>query len=383
MDCNYLVFILGCLFSVVSSTSQNSMVESFTERWAIEGNSTLMNTKFLAANKYSYVFANCSATKNCDITIKNSNHKKTCSLQLLADPNRVLQLDPSRLTPKIFGHGKVIISHRERTVSDMFQVITLTDMSTCHSTYVTYKHERTPHLLLTNVVVNENTFDVIVGGERACAGLEWCRVTYDQQGRRLGRPSPFETSLVIFQTEAVGNEGFYLFGLTDRPFKLMASYVDTSGAETILTQADLFDPYGAPRAFSSAHELLGVCWYNSSYPQDPNVLTMCKQFDVRGRLVVDTTVANLGTVADIAVHNLENGGMLVVTSEGFDSSKVTGIHRDGRIHEIQLDLPARPVDLITEDEGEFCFHFTKRSGLKKGLLSYLRKCVLKNVVYGE
>lgn len=379
----YLKFlIVAHVLCVCASVSKNSEIKIFTKQWRIDAASKFMNSKFLAEKSDTYVYANCSTTNNCNVIVEDSKDKKVCTLRLLANHTRVLQTDATQLTPRLLRHQNVIVSHRERTVSDMFQVITVTNMSNCHTTYLTYKYERPPYLLLTNVVLHEKTFDVIIGGTAVCAGLEWCRITYDLEGKRVGKPLPFDTSLVLFQTEAIVHEGYYLFGLTDRPFELRAVHVDAFGVETVLAQPDVFDPSNAPRALSSVHEMLGVCWYNSSYPHDPTVVVQCKQFDVRGKKVMESRVSNLGIVKNMAVHNLEQGGILLVTSGDSDTSKVTKIRRDGSVEEVQMELPSGIVDQVSfRDEDGVCFHFTAQYyDSIKGLLSYFRKCVPKVVI---
>lgn len=373
--------IIGCILSLASSVPLDSNTQILSKQWIIPAQSTFMNTEYLIPEAGSYVYGNCSVTNICDITVENSNEIRVCTLRLLADPERVLQVDLNQLSPRLFGKQKVIISHRERSALDMYQVITVTDMSSCHTTYLTYKYKRMPELLLTNVVVHEKTFEVIFGGGSACAGLEKCKITYDQNARRLGEPSPFQTDLVLFQTEVAEKNSYFLFGLTDRPFKLRAAHVDGLGRETVLTQANLFDPYKAPRTFSSSHDLLGVCWYNSSYPHDPAKVVECKQFDVRKRLVMEVWVPNLGIVSSMVVHNFEKGGILLMASEDSEIFKVIRISRCGEIREIQLGLPRGLLNRVTDDPECVCFHFTKlKYDSRSGLLKYYVKCVPTDVI---
>lgn len=291
-----------------------------------------------------------------------------------------------------FADNRAIVVWWEGQKNSQFQVynikVSILHMTDCTVTHLTYPVDVDRPVLLSNVVVYTNTFDIVISNKAIC-GSGACRLTHDVDGQQIGQAIPFVTNFYLFHTQSVAShspaKGFYISGSDIDRWKFRAMHVTPSGTGKSLMTVSVSDPMQVYRATSNAHELFGICLMGVKKIH-------CAQFDALANVRLNATLSN--SIQWMAVHNLAEGGILLLTGRCNNhkcrSFKVMVVYPNGRqdklldVPGLQLTCSNGPQVEISESESAFCVYFAcahaQDSGKKKVRISlkFSSKCVLKS-----
>ena len=258
----------------------------------------------------------------------------------------------------------------EREKDSQFEIsnirVTILHMTTCKMVHLTYPVDKGNHFLLSNVMVYPDTFDVTVSNKELC-GTPTCRITHDINGVRIGNVTRFVTNYAALYTNPVlpdsSDRGFYICGSDIGSWKFRAMHVSPDGVGTNLMSVSVSDPRQLYWHTSNQHELYGICLRGDKKVH-------CAQFDDKADVKMNATLKHMSHVEWIAVHNLAEGGILMIMGNCNNNKcrnfKVMKVYRDGH-HGHSVEVPGLHLKCaevpyqfhvnVLEIEGDFCFYF--------------------------
>ncbi|KAJ8669035.1 hypothetical protein QAD02_000294 [Eretmocerus hayati] len=320
---------------------------------------------------------------DCYITRRNLNSNndsesfigESCHLDLVLP--RLKQIDRKSLQIQQFDiSSDVLFTWNEPSIDlqRMSKNITILKMNDCtikHLSYHYFKKIPSETLLVSNVVVYLDGFDVIISDKDQCMPLNRCRISFNRNGDQIGSPKPFSTSISVTRTESVSNYlnstvGFFVSPAADfRPHKFVADYVSVSG-NMIQLNTGYRDRISTTQLITStAHRMFTICGTVAE-------IFHCRQFNIgNGNPRIKSSLSGFKNTR--AVHNLDKGGFLLVSlqcSEGSQwtcgSYNVTKINMGVNQMLIPKQLPLKlecsgRLDRVKissgEDSHNICFRF--------------------------
>lgn len=298
-----------------------------------------------------------------------------------------------------FTENRAIMVWHERPVQgSQFEIqnirVSILNMAGCTATHLTFPIEKHGLILLGNVVVYPDSFDLTISNKAICGDSPTCRITYDVEGKQIAK-APFIPFFTTVHTEPVvvssRAKGFYACGVDANSWRFRAMHVSPSGHGVNLMRVTVPDPTKVHYAVSNAHELYGICLMDQKR-------AYCAQLDEDANVVMNATMRIPGHAQDskwIGVHNLKDGGILLLTGKCSGSkcrkykiTRVSANGEEGRQMDRELNIKCSKVpDQLSVDVAEygndFCFYFAcshtlDKNGKVKSSVKLVSRCVPKS-----
>ncbi|XP_011495179.1 PREDICTED: uncharacterized protein LOC105360086 [Ceratosolen solmsi marchali] len=387
---------------------------SFKKEWTFQGYRVFKYSRDIATDDNSFLYAVCTEDKlpaemNCNVTIEtpilpwsNTSRIESCDLNLIGSGDGELRQEVTGIVSvERLSKDRVIVVWWERRRNSQYQIqnikVSLVRMANCTNRILTFPVNAAGRVLLSNVLVYPTGFDVVVSHKASCVNSSTCRLSHDLEGQRVGEPVAFVSNFDAVYTQLISptspDKGLYLSGADIDAWTFRAMHVSSIGVETNLVIARVPDPRKIQRATSNAHELYGICLMVDGRIR-------CAQFDAQAHTKLDTYIGVPGNIQWLAVHNIANGGLLLLTghckSHKCRSFRIAMIRENGRRAGKSLDVPdldlkcsRLPRDLVVdvaETRTEFCFYFACAYARKtlekdaKSVVTFSSKCVPKLVI---
>lgn len=418
------IVTLSLFFCALPCNSGSSGVSSFLREWHFPSDVNLNFEAHIVHNDYTLLYSSCSSnfteSVHCKVTIEKlfspsrTPSRKTCDLNFYAKKDHALFCN--RLKLDRWSNDRVLVGtwgeidenclnspwcSMENIKKSHAYKVTILNMNTCNATTLAFDFDYESRRWITNTMAYaNNTFDVIVSSKRACRGQPQCRLSFDQEGQRIGEPQPFTVNELYAEVMPVSRaspeKGFFVLSL-DSKGKLKTKHVSPANQVTQLwSPSDTWEYKEGWQYTSHAHDLLGVCQVFSSI--------RCVQFDTRANSKMHTEIEKRNEV--VSMHNLADGGMLMLTRTCGNSTRsypcdstgvlVTKIYPGGRqgktVEVTKLNFRCAWLNFfdqykveLVEEVDKFCFYFAcvHLDRDEENLLNYNIKCVPKKLVTGN
>ena len=394
-------------------------VRTFTRDWITGPSEILMlrSTEDITRSDNKFAYASCIPTGSpeqldCDVKVEtlfessSSTQAKVCHLKLSARASGLLHPDYSGIMWfDLLGNDKVLISVMELYHEDFVNgnlTVNVVDMNKCSNVQIVFPHFNDQNTDRHQVIPYADTFDVITVDKESCSGGDACRLTFNQEGKRIAGPVSFPLNTTKMWAhpvrESSADEGLYVMGYTFRPHKLLLTRLDLNGTTRHLMEVENLEPYVALAASSSNHGCYGVCWVEHFEGSNE---VRCVQFGGRNtKALINVTLSFDEKVVPVAVHNSLDG-LLVVTMKNneskCDSFEVTRILANGHKGSLKvdgLDVKCSQTGVrfvvgvhfavgVMDAGKEFCFNFVNSESIYEddefvnSFMKYRRKCVSK------
>lgn len=399
-------------------------ISSFLREWHFPSDVNLNFESHIVHNDYTLLYSTCSSNfiefVQCNVTIEKlfspsrSPSRKTCEMNFNAKKNHAMFCNSVKLDR--WNNEKVIVGTwgeidedclnspwcaMDNIKKSLSYKIMILNMNTCNTTTLSFDFDYESRRWITNTLVyTNNTFDLIISSKRACSGLPQCRLSFDQEGHRIGDPRPFTVNELYAEVNQVSRatpeKGFFVLSL-DAKGKLKTKHVSLNNQITHLwSPSDTWEYKEGWQYTSHTHDLFGICQVFSNI--------RCVQFDKRAHSKMYTEMEKKSEV--MSIHNLVDGGMLLLSRTCGNSTRsypcdstgvlVTKIYPGGRLGKtkelIKLNFRCAwlnffdqyKVDLV-EEVDKFCFYFAcvHLDRDEENLLNYNIKCIPKKYVTGN
>ncbi|KAJ8667422.1 hypothetical protein QAD02_009085 [Eretmocerus hayati] len=326
--------------------------------------------------------------KNDQVLTEEVTRVNSCNLTSTLANNRALIVKQFPLEIDFLGiTSKILITWNEISSDSqaMYKKIAIVDMSNCQAQILElsyFKQRPVQQMLLTNLLVHSNTFDVFISDKGICGKLEKCRVTYDQLGVTDGPPKPFDTSLFMFKTvmapaKTAAHPGFYVFvaSQTD-PHDVTVEHISEHGnLEKQLNTTVRHNSKTMHLITSSTNGQFTICGRLAKQ-------TICDQFGAGMAIPKLSYAHEHASESDVAidVYNLIDGGYLLIiltcenhttlTCSEFEVTKVTTDKNTKILSKIGIELKCdndlNHLSINTSEENEtICFHLLCMWSTKK------------------
>ncbi|KAJ8668316.1 hypothetical protein QAD02_009979 [Eretmocerus hayati] len=243
-----------------------------------------------------------------------------------------------------------------------------------------------------NFIIYADKFDFLTNHSSVCKKFKVCRVSFDQEGRKLGEPvafSPEKEWEMFFITPAQTNSlsgGFFARHFDEKSKKWQISFMDENARE----KSSFEEPEGARYPASNSHNLFSICGIEEKSGESMNKI-ICTQYDSRTRKMTNSSTPVDKKVVDVAVANLHSGGYVFSTtncdnSMKCDSFDVTVIAFNGNFAKkgpfsLNLDCNGvtedKPNSAIAEIGDEMCFSFSCGNKKNYSKFKLYNKCLLE------
>ncbi|XP_003427797.1 uncharacterized protein LOC100678658 [Nasonia vitripennis] len=386
---------------------------NFKKEWKFHRKALFRYGRHIASEANSFLFAVCSEDKlpremNCNVTIDtpilpwnvSNTHRQTCHLKLVGSEKGEVKHEITGISSlDRLTRNRAIMVWWERRQDSQFKIqniiVSVINMAKCTTIHLSFPIEEHGMILLGNVVIYSNSFDVTISNIAICKNTPTCRITYDVEGKQIGYPAPFIPIFTSVHTEPVAalspNKGFYACGVDSRSWRFKAMHVSPTGHGVNLMRVTVSDPTKIHYAVSNAHELYGICLMDQKR-------AFCAQLDASANVKMNATMRIPGHAQDahwIGVHNLKDGGILLLTGKcsGYKCRKFRIIRvLDNGEEEKEVDqelnikcsnVPDQLSVEVAEYENDFCFYFAcshtlNTDGKIKSSVKLVSKCVTKS-----
>ncbi|KAJ8688076.1 hypothetical protein QAD02_023871 [Eretmocerus hayati] len=317
------------VFSLLACSSVTSLsAKTYPFHHFAKSSRKFIISKNIAKNDGLLLFALCLEEKltseiNCVITKKklpstddSETNEKACTFKSTLNGTmkdfKSLQIDS-------FENGnKAIISWIAQSgIEWLGKHVAILDMYSCSWTelnFTCYENSARENILISNVVVYDQSFVVIVSDPNKCKELGKCSITFDGEGKQIGEIKPFPTDLFTVRAISVSPEsprdGFFAFiGSSSmhpnvyhvEPQLLLSNF----GPKLKLNSTVFFNSSLSKPFVSNAHNLFTVCGLE-------NQIVHCNQFKI-GELDPSIDKVSEITGDTVAVHNIVGGGYFLLS----------------------------------------------------------------------
>ncbi|KAJ8674796.1 hypothetical protein QAD02_010582 [Eretmocerus hayati] len=353
------LFLFFCSCSIDPSFQESN----FQKSWSIHGSDGQITSGKFDLAKKRFPFALCTANETlqelfCTVNVQKlkdetSSSVHSCHLKLNTMKNNTF-FEPSfhrgsiEIVQFLGEKDKVIITWDEKNTELPYpncpshQNVIILDYTTCKTKHLHYSVDTSQNCgqlgdsdhIMKNVVVYQDSFDVIVTDKDKCGKLERCRLTYDQHGNQMGEPNFVTPTRFIGKTDAAlsttPSKGFFTVNWFIRSVDVI--HVSPNGTETGL----LHVPNDIEEVLvksSNSYEKYTLCLKPNDEPGSnlQKSAVNCRQYNI-DKISEDFSVIidfPKGTKA-MAVQNLPNGGFHLLTVEcktqGVNSGSSNGEH---------------------------------------------------------
>ncbi|KAJ8688081.1 hypothetical protein QAD02_023876 [Eretmocerus hayati] len=278
------------------------------------------------------------------------------------------------------GGRKTLISWIEHGSNTewMEKYVVIVDMDTCDLTklkFLIYNQDSSENILISNLVVYEESFDVFVSDSQWCGLYDKCKITFNETGQVMSEIKYFMPDLWAVRTVSAfpgsSKKGYYTFtgSVTMSPkiypVQLEHLLFSDSVLKMNLISTILYNSSISLPIVSNTHNVFTICGIE-------NHTVHCNQFRVGDAVpLIDISFYLTGNIA--AVHNVALGGFLIFDLQcdqnetlTCSSYKITKIDLDEQKTEISSGQLMEPLQcsgkfdrIVVEgkDHGEdVCFY---------------------------
>ena len=389
---------------VLYTCVQTMDIRTFTKDWTIARKN--LTFKFIEKvarldNKFAYgvcKYSGFNAYLECDIKLEtlsesSSDGTKICHIKC---STKEVQVSISQLD--LFGNNKVLVTEMtNQSENDDVNYLkySILDMDNCLKNQVMLQYGSYDEISKSEVIMYNETFDIIMNDKKLCGSTDTCRVTFDQWGKRIAGPVSFLPNLkvrVVLPVQYLSPvQGFYVLSDNDNRDRLLITRLGLDGTVTRLMTGEQSDAFKMYKYSSNNQNSFSTCWFKLY----DNKEVHCVQFTARdgeARLNVKLPVAE--DIFPVAVYNLPEGFLLVSIKSGqdkcnsFEVTKVVANGQKGSFMIDELDLLCHYKFYIkadVKDDGdEICFNFVNEEPVYEGKkfikrsMQYRSKCVPKH-----
>ncbi|KAJ8664503.1 hypothetical protein QAD02_006165 [Eretmocerus hayati] len=329
--CQSLIIILG-LHSFTSSESISPVFHTITKTWTKEYFTDFSFDQRILRKDGRFLYMYCSVHGvgardlkfDCEVNVEISllrpavvNKSDRCSITFDAGREEKFSFEPQDITINSLDTNQVLINWPEKVNPAhadglYYGKVRLLNMTDCSFKEFKYPYnKRTSNGVKFDVAVYSQGFEVFISNVTSCSGLHQCRISFNSKIGFNGTIVPFTTKLnnpsIVPVSISTPSRGFYVLGFSSSNAKMFGlSHVNSTGSEKMLTD---FTYYKNNLEYSDTYDLFSCCWISL------NKLAGCVQFGNDLTIRVNKTFQLEGDTEILSVHNLKDGGVLILTSQ--------------------------------------------------------------------
>ncbi|KAJ8669037.1 hypothetical protein QAD02_000296 [Eretmocerus hayati] len=413
--------------------------QGFSEMWIINDAKKLFHPQNFARNNNTLLFAICDDSRQpvevtCEITarkpVHDSKSSKRCKLRISPhDGRKFADKNGFKINLELMDNLETtIITHSEIFGSSLYDVVTILDLTSCNTERLEFSVPDTISSQISpskRLVLYEDQFEIVTNDPEKCfIWQDVCRITFDINGQLI-RTYPFsiKSCIVKLMSASTGtnSKGFFVLGNFSSEISDVSGYVSAEWVmDNTNVQLGLTFEHEFRRsivAVSNAHEAFTICsMIKKTIFRREKFLVHCNQFRLKKiePPKIDVTIKGSANVSDMYVHNLLDGGFLLLIRENKNKNnpmssrynlRLSHTTKEGKTEKLNLKLRSHcgrtdhnlMID-IYENDYEVCFYFLCVSvpDVKKNprnsvsisnklnrIVKFSKKCISKSVLRTE
>ncbi|KAJ8688077.1 hypothetical protein QAD02_023872 [Eretmocerus hayati] len=329
MNIELLFIVLSISFST-DSTTASTEASNFNYTFILDGHRDVIISKNIARRDDHFVFAFCDGRRltgqirrqiDCRISVANLAPLSTINVtekKCEFNSATVGIMDNSSMQIDLFAQNdKSLISWTERGLHNEWtkRFVVILDMDSCRVTKMNFtcSNSSSEAILISNVVVYGQSFEVFMADHNRCGQFNKCRMTFNEKGERIGQMGPFPTDLwtirAISASPQTSKGGFFAFpdsaktGPRIKRVQLEQLLYSNSFLKQDLNTTIKYSPSISVPIVSNANNLFTICGFK-------NRDIHCNQFKDAGVVpILDYEHKDLPNF--IGVYNVAGGGFLL------------------------------------------------------------------------
>ncbi|KAJ8682557.1 hypothetical protein QAD02_018349 [Eretmocerus hayati] len=322
----------------------NSRLEIRRE-WKFKGNKTIHYSRRVPSDK-TFIFAICDDIQFpskiiCDITVQpvgdDHNHLSsngTCNMEFVPSDGRQfmgIEFDLQHLSLNYLeGTREPIITWNEIDMNDdqiVYKYISIIDMTVCESSTMKFKislnHTGLPVEKTFELVMYNDTFDAVVSNSEQCPSSEWCRISFNNEGQKIGEAHTFPLDLsflnVTLTEPFFESKEIFAYGLSqvENRSTIVAYHILPDGVIELETNITSVNSTLVPM-ISTANNIFLICGKDSKSSENATLIH-CNQY-VNGSSEPTFDFEDVVPYHVMNVHNLPDGRVFIFGLDFSDKS---------------------------------------------------------------